>query len=133
MLVDSNDVDGDELATTESELSSSSRATLWFPLNEGNTWTYETGSGATRTYSLSSVSGGMGYWRGIASPTWVGVSDSSSNTLARWDASSRTWVSWMRFGFASTTWTIGSGECSLRLRRSATGTTVTSPAGTDCI
>lgn len=129
-LVETHDVDSDEaLSTAESELTSSSNSSVWFPLNENNSWTFESGS-SSRTLSLSSVGNGMAYLSGTSPGAWVGVSSSSANTLARWDASSRTWVSWLRFGFASTTWTIGSGECvGLKLKRSSTGSAVMTPAG----
>lgn len=131
-LIDADDVDTDETATTstEGELTSSSKASVWFPLNQSNTWTYESASGS-RTVRLGSVSTGMAEVQGLlAANTWVGVSDTSANTIMQWDESARAWKAWLRFGYASTTWTMGTAECTgARLKRSGTGTTVTTPAG----
>lgn len=130
-LIDSSDVDTDEtIATTEGELTSSSRAALWFPLAASNSWTYESSNGS-KTVRVSWSGDGMAELDGLLpSRTWVGVSDSSANTLMQWDANARSWRAWLRFGFASTTWSMGSGECTgAKLRRSATGTSTTTPAG----
>ncbi len=130
-LVDSSDVDSDETATTsESELTSSSKASVWFPLSTGNTWTYES-STSNRTVRLASVANGMAEVQGLlAANTWVGVSDTSANTLMQWDASGKAWRAWLRFGYASTTWTMGTQECTgARLKRSATGSATVTPAG----
>ncbi len=132
MLVDAQDVDTDDaIATTESELTTSSRAGLWFPMNEGNSWTFESASGTARTMRLSSVGNGMAELSGMASgSTWIGVSASSANTLMQWDSTSATWRSWLRFGFASSTWSLGTEVCTgAKLRRSATGAAVSTPAG----
>jgi len=132
MLVDAQDVDTDDaIATTESELTTSSRVGLWFPMNEGNSWAFESTTGTSRTLRLSSVANGMAELHGLTSAaTWIGVSSSSGNTLMQWDAASGAWRSWLRFGFASTSWTLGTEPCTgARLRRSATGTTVSTKAG----
>lgn len=131
-LIDAQDVDTDEaVATTEGELTTSSRAGVWFPLQAGNTWTYESSTAADRTVRLANVGDGMAEVLGLgASGTWVGVSSSSSNTLMRWDAEAGAWTSWLRFGFSSTPWSLGTAACTgAKLRRSATGTTVATPAG----
>jgi hypothetical protein len=131
LLVDAQDVDTDEaVATTEGELTSSSRASVWFPMATGNTWTYESSLG-TRTIRLANVGEGMAEVFGVAgSSSWVGVSSSSANTLMRWDADAGAWTSWLRFGFASTPWNVGTAACTgAKYRRSATGTTTSTPAG----
>ncbi|MCU0695048.1 MAG: BsuPI-related putative proteinase inhibitor [Myxococcaceae bacterium] len=131
-LTGAEDVDTDEaVATTEGELTSSSRAGLWFPMQTGNTWTYESTQGSTRTVRLGTVSNGMGELSGLLpASAWVGVSGSSSTTLMRWDGSTNQWQSWLRFGFAKTAWSVGSEPCTgARFRRSATGSTVATPAG----
>lgn len=132
MLVDAQDVDTDDaVATTESELTTSSSAGVWFPMNEGNTWTFESTTGASRTLRLSSVANGMAELSGLTTAgTWIGVSASSANTLMQWDATTASWRSWLRFGFASSTWNLGTEACTgARLRRSATGTATATPAG----
>jgi hypothetical protein len=131
-LADAQDVDTDEaVATTEGELTSSSRAGLWFPLNSANTWTYESSLGSTRTVRLGTVTDGMAELSGLtSSATWVGVTSSTSTTLMQWDSASRSWRSWLRFGFASTPWSVGTEPCTgARFRRSGTGATVSTPAG----
>lgn len=132
MLADAQDVDTDEfVATTEGELTSSSSAAVWFPMANGNTWTFESTTGATRTLRLDSVANGMGSITGLAtSATWVGVSSTSANTLMKWDDASRAWTSWLRFGFASSSWNVGTEACTgAKYRRSATGVTATTAAG----
>ncbi|MDX2010834.1 MAG: BsuPI-related putative proteinase inhibitor [Myxococcaceae bacterium] len=131
-LASADDLDTDEaVATTEGELTSSSRAGLWFPLQTGNTWTYESTQAPTRTVRLGNVSSGMAEVTGLfTSSAWVGVTSTSSTTLMRWDSASGEWKSWLRFGFARTTWSMGTEPCTgARYRRSATGNTVTTPAG----
>lgn len=131
-LVDAQDVDTDEaVATVESELTSSSRVSVWFPTATGNTWTYESSTGS-RTIRLANVGDGMAEVFGLTNSggTWVGVSSSSANTLMRWDDGAGTWTSWLRFGFASTPWNVGTAPCTgAKYRRSATGTTTNTPAG----
>jgi hypothetical protein len=132
MLVDAQDVDTDDaVATSESELTTSSSAGVWFPMNEGNSWTFESATGASRTLRLASVANGMAELSGLTSAgTWVGVSSSSANTMMQWDATSASWRSWLRFGFSSSTWTMGTDACTgARLRRSATGTATATAAG----
>jgi hypothetical protein len=131
-LAGAEDVDTDEaVATTEGELTSSSRAGLWFPLQTGNTWTYESTGAAARTVRLGSVSNGMAEVTGLfSSSLWVGATSSTSTTLMRWDSASSEWKSWLRFGFAKTTWSLGTEPCTgAKYRRSATGATVVTPAG----
>ncbi|MBL8918330.1 MAG: hypothetical protein JNJ54_05680 [Myxococcaceae bacterium] len=131
LLVDAQDVDTDEaVATAENELTSSSRVSVWFPSATGNTWTYEASTGS-RTIRLANVGDGMAEVFGLStSSTWVGVSSSSGNTLMRWDEGAGTWTSWLRFGFASTPWSVGTAPCTgAKYRRSATGTTTNTPAG----
>lgn len=132
MLADAQDIDADDgLATTEGELTSSSRTQRWFPMHEGNTWTFESSAGGARTLKLSSVGNGLAELSGLLStPVWIGVSPSSANTLMQWDSASRSWRAWLRFGFASTTWNVGTEACTgARLRRSATGAITTTSAG----
>lgn len=127
------DSDTDEaVATTESELTTSSRASTWFPMAEGNVWTYESSTGATRTLRLTSVADSMGELWGMTpgGSVWVGTSGATSNTLMQWNGTARAWVSWLRFGFASTPWTMGTEACTgSRMRRASTGAAVTTPAG----
>ena len=48
---DELEVDGTE--TYDAELTATSRSNTWFPMQEGNTWTFKNASGTTRTHSLS--------------------------------------------------------------------------------
>jgi hypothetical protein len=132
-LLHSEDVDTDEVTTvtTESELTTVNRADLWSPMNEGNSWSFESTTGASRSMRMSSVVGGIAELKGLTPASmWVGVSAPSSSTLMQWDATSARWRPWLRFGFSNSTWTMGAAPCTgAHLHRSATGALVSTPAG----
>src|SRR3954470_18825122 len=77
-----------ELDGTESydaELTSSSRSQTWMPMQTGNSWTFKSTSGTTRTVTLTQVGDGMGLMTGLfASPTWVGLSSDAATSLMMW-------------------------------------------------
>lgn len=124
---DDTELDGTE--TYDAELTSTSRSKTWFPLQNGNTWTFKNAAGATRTVRLSQVAENMGLLTGLfANPVWVGLSSNASTTLMMWTGSS--WVPLVRFGYASTSWRTSSELCTgLIGRRLSTGTVVSTPAG----
>lgn len=127
---------GELEAETEFETTSdallSNAAAVWFPMREGNTWTLETSSGARKTIKYSDVEDGMAWLSGLSSTgEWAATTPDYPNTLYRWDDASWQWGPYFRFGYAVTPWTVGSGACStFTARRSATGATVVTPAGT---
>lgn len=124
---DELDVDGTE--TYDAELTATSRSNTWFPMQEGNTWTFKNASGTTRTVKFTQVGDGMALLTGLhAEPTWVGLTSDSATTLQQWGGS--TWEPLVRFGYATTTWKTNSTTCKgLVGRRLSTGTAITTPAG----
>lgn len=129
-LVRPVDADSDELGIADGALTSTSAATTWFPLAEGNVWTFESSSD-TRSLTLGSVHDGLGKLEGLfPSPLWVGTSASAPNTLFAWSETQHAWLPFLRFGYAHTSWTFGEGACQTQtLERAATGTTVNAKAG----
>lgn len=121
-----DDVDGVE--TVEGELTATSRAATWLPMQEGNRWTFKSAAGA-RTVTLTQVGDGMAVLSGLFSqPVWVGVASPSSTTLLVWNGAA--WVPFVRFGYARTAWKLGEGTCAaFTVRRTATGQRVQTPAG----
>jgi hypothetical protein len=118
----------DDVETVQGELTATSRAATWLPMQEGNTWVFGSPT-STRTITLSNVGNGMALLTGLFSqPTWVGAASENSSTLLAWNGSA--WVPFVRFGYARTAWTLGEGRCSgLAARRAGTGTRVSTPAG----
>ena len=129
MAVVGDDADLDGTESYDAELTSSSRSSTWFPLQNGNNWTFKNTAGATRTVTVSDVGEGMGLVTGLfANPVWVGFASDASTTLQLWNGSA--WVPLIRFGYASTTWRTSNELCTgLIGRRLATGTTVSTTAG----
>jgi hypothetical protein len=123
-------------AETEFETSSdallSNAASVWFPMQEGNTWTLESSSGARKVLTYSDVADGMAWLDGLTSSgEWTGVSPDAPNTLYKWDDVSYQWSPYFRFGYAVTPWTVGSGACStFTARRTGTDVSIVTPAGT---
>jgi hypothetical protein len=121
-----------ELDGTESydaELTSTSRSSTWFPLQNGNSWTFKSSTGTTRTVTISQSADGMALVTGLfANPTWVGLTSDASTSLMMWSGSA--WVPFVRFGYATTTWRTSSEVCTgLIGRRLSTGTVVSTTAG----
>ncbi len=119
-----------ELEIAEGELASS-KVSSWFPMAEGNTWTLQTASGATRTVSYSDVEGGVAWLDGmVPDGRWAGIATGSPNTLYTWNDNGY-WEAFIRFGYAKLQWQWGSGACgTFTAKRSATGRKVVTPAGT---
>ncbi len=124
---DDSELDGTE--SYDAELTSTSRSSTWFPLQNGNSWTFKTAAGTTRTVSVSDASEGTALVTGLfANPTWLGLASDSSTTLQMWSGSA--WVPLVRFGYATTSWRTSSEVCTgLIGRRIATGTSVSTTAG----
>jgi hypothetical protein len=128
-VVGEEDTELDGTETYDAELTSSSRSSTWFPLQSGNSWTFKSTSGTTRTVTLTQVGDGMGLLTGLfANPTWVGLTSNGSTSLQMWTGSS--WTPFVRFGYASTTWRTSSTLCTgLIGRRLSTGTVISTTAG----
>lgn len=129
---DTMEAEADERATTTGELSQPDRADHWFPMAEGNSWSFQAPSGDVRKVSYEGVYQGIGYLSGlITNDRWMGTSSSAPNTLYSWNENDDTWSPFIRFGYAVTPWNWGVGACNeYKVKRSATGITVTTPAGT---
>lgn len=127
-VVDDGDVDGTE--TYDAELTSTSRSNTWFPMQEGNTWTFKSASGETRTMTMTQVADNMGLLTGFYdAPVWVGLASDAATTLYQWK--NDTWEPLIRFGYASTSWKTNSSACNGYVgRRHSTGASFTTPAGT---
>ncbi|MFT3710365.1 MAG: BsuPI-related putative proteinase inhibitor [Archangium sp.] len=126
-VIGDDDVDGTE--SFDAELTSTSRSNSWFPMQEGNSWTLKSATGETKTLTLTQVGSGMGLLTGLYdAPVWVGVASDSATTLFQWK--NETWEPLIRFGYASTSWKTNTNACNgYTGRRSATGATVSTPAG----
>lgn len=119
----------EEVASTGDALLSSA-ASVWLPMQQGNTWTFTGETGATKTISFDDVGGGIAWLDGMSREAqWVGVASSAPNTLYSWNGSLAKWEPFYRFGYAVTSWKIGSGCDAFTLKRTATDATVTVPAG----
>jgi hypothetical protein len=117
-------------ASTTGELVSN-KSDVWFPMQEGNTWSFESSTGATRKVSFEGVYDGIGYLDGLMNEgRWMGTSNSAPNSLYSWTEGTNTWEAFLRFGYAVTPWNWGAGACNAyTVKRSATNITVTTPAG----
>ena len=124
---DDADVDGTE--AYDAELTSTSRSSTWLPFASGNSWTFRSTAGATRTVTLTQVEGNMGLLTGLfTAPTWVGLTSDSATTLQQWTGSA--WVPLIRFGYATTSWRTSSETCTgLIGRRLSTGAAISTTAG----
>jgi hypothetical protein len=128
-LVGADGSDVDQTESQEAGLTTSNKVSVWFPMHDGDTWTFKsTTTSATRTVKLSQVGSGMGLLQGLGDDLWVGTNANTTNTLYAWDGSA--WKVYLRFGYSNTVWSYGSGTCTgFKLKRSSTGTTITTPAG----
>jgi hypothetical protein len=120
----------EEVASTGDALLSNS-ARVWLPMHEGNTWTFTSASGATKTVTFSDVEDGIGWLDGLSrSGEWTGLASSAPNTLYAWNSDLWQWEPLYRFGYAVTPWNIGAGCDKFTLKRTATDVTAVVPAGT---
>lgn len=128
MAVVDDDVDGTE--TFDAELTATSRSNTWFPMQEGNSWTFKTATGETRTMTMTQVADNMALLTGFYdAPVWVGLASDSATTLYQWKNDA--WEPLVRFGYASTSWKTNSNACNGYVgRRHSTGGSYTTPAGT---
>jgi hypothetical protein len=119
----------DAVEVFEGELTSTSRSQTWFPLANGNEWTFTSSTGTTRTVKMTQVEDGMGLVTGLfPSPTWVGITSPSATTMYLWNG--QAWLPWLRFGYARSQWKTSTAVCSgLIGERTATGTVITTEAG----
>lgn len=125
---EATELDGTE--AYDAALTTSSRSKTWLPFQEGNSWTFRSSGGATRTVSLSEVHDGVALLTGLfPSPVWVGLTSDTATTLQQWNGTA--WVPLVRFGYASTSWRTSAAACEgLVGKRVATGTSVTTEADT---
>lgn len=122
--------DTDGPATASSTLTAANDEGIWFPLVAGNRWVFEA-AGSSRTVSLTAVNGTIARLEGLFdAPHWVASAPGAPNTLFLWNESIRRWEPLVRFGFATTSWSLGSGCTGLMLHREATGLVVSGTAGT---
>ncbi len=119
----------DSMEVFEGALTSTSRGQTWFPLANGNEWTFVSSSGATRVVKLSQVADEMGLLTGLfPQPMWVGRTSPSATTLYLWNGEA--WLPWLRFGYARTQWKTSTAVCSgLVGERLSTGTVLETEAG----
>jgi hypothetical protein len=123
---DDGELDGTE--AYDAALTSTSRSTTWLPFEEGNSWTFRSTAGSTRTVTLTEVHDGVAKLSGLfPEPVYVGLTSGTSTTLQQWTGSG--WVPLVRFGYASTSWRTSSAACTgLVGKRTATGALVTTAA-----
>lgn len=123
-----------DIATTSDALVTSNKAELWFPMAEGNSWELErAATGDKRTVKFEGVYEGIGLLSGLTldDGRWMGGNKTSPNSLYTWTEATNTWEAFVRFGYATTSWSWGEGACNAyKVKRSATNLTVTTPAGT---
>lgn len=124
-----DDASDDSVEVFEGELTSTSRSQIWFPLANGNEWTFTSSTGTTRVVKMSQVADGMGVVTGLfAQPTWVGVTSPSATVMYLWNG--QAWVPWLRFGYSRSQWKTSSAVCSgLVGQRTSTGTVIATEAG----
>lgn len=119
----------EEIDSTADALLSNSSQT-WLPMQQGNTWTLTSATGATMTVAFDDVSGGIGWLDGLSREgEWTGISSTAPNTLFAWNTDLRRWDPLYRFGYAYTSWSIGAGCDKFTLKRTATDVGVVVPAG----
>ncbi len=129
-------IDGEDTLDTRSSELSSNRASVWFPMGAGNTWTLAATSPntlpATRTVWLTLTQGDTLARLVGLTPThqWIGVDTSASTTLNIRSTTSAAWAPFIRFGYAVTPWAWGSGACgTFTAHRIATGDSIETDAG----
>ncbi|MHB8873878.1 MAG: BsuPI-related putative proteinase inhibitor, partial [Myxococcaceae bacterium] len=126
------DADTDE-AVLGAELGANDAA-KWFPMSQGNQWVFGS-PGGTRTVEVTWAYGSSRHVTGLVAEggQWLGYGASNHNTLSAWSQESYTWSAFIRFGYAVTPWRYDLSESACQrfiARRSATGVTVQTPAGT---
>ncbi len=121
-----------ETAEAGAELVSSA-ARLWFPMSEGDSWTFMSRT-STRKLTVDFASGGIRHLTGFTADedgTWLGYTDGAPNSLYAW-GSTAGWAPFLRFGYRYTPWEYkgnGGGCERFELRRSATDIAFPTPAG----
>jgi hypothetical protein len=122
--------DESEIASTGEALLSN-RADVWWPMQEGNSWTLKSSAGEVRTVDMQAVGDGMGWLTGvIPAGAWLGTSTTNYNSLYSWSESAGAWSPFLRFGYASSSWIWGSGACgTFTVKRIGTDLTVHTDAG----
>lgn len=129
--VASNETMEDELASSTDALGVNNAET-WFPMQDGNRWSFVSPSGVGRDVSMDGVFGNVAWVEGLMfEGRWLGTSHTAPNSLYTYNEDTKAWSPFIRFGYAQTSWTWGAGACSeYTVRRSASNLTVTTPAGT---
>lgn len=127
------DMPGDgDLAETGSELASNA-AKVWFPLDEGNEWVFESATGKTHTIRVDYREGNLMYVTGLREePTWFGLSAKYTTNFYVWNAESQSWGYHVRFGYRYTPWKYQPTDSvcdTFQGRRLDTGVEVSTPAG----
>jgi hypothetical protein len=121
----------DDIGTSTGELVSN-RSDFWFPMQEGNSWTFEKPTGEVRKVTFEGVYDGIGYMDGlITNGRWMGTSKTAPNSFYSWIEATNTWEPFIRFGYAVTSWDFGAGACNAyTVKRGPAVASVKTPAGT---
>jgi hypothetical protein len=99
-------VTGFVAAAPATALANHLNATRWFPLEEGNRWTLESGS-ETLTISCDYDYGAFHWVSGLTAmgdPVWLGYSATTPTNLYVWNSDSGTWSRYARFGAFYSPW-----------------------------
>ena len=121
---------GDSELTESADELATSDAKVWWPLELGNEWVFESAQGGALRLEASYASGSIRYVTGLRQGVWFGYSPGAPNSLYlyNWDQG---WVPMVRFGYAYTPWevTYSNGPCDrFDAVRSATAVSVSTPA-----
>lgn len=126
------DMPGDhEVGESAGELHANAAAT-WFPMAEGNEWTFQGEKGTVHTIRVELRDGNLMWVSGLREvPTWFGHSATYPNNLYVWNDEYQGWSYHTRFGFQYTSWIYQpSGACErYQAKRDVTGVRVQTPAG----
>lgn len=91
------------------------RATRWFPLAQGNEWTFSSPNGGSRTIRCERAFGPYRFVTGLfGRDAWLGYSASARSNVYAWNADERRWHRMLRFGqWQGSTWTfdLSASDC----------------------
>lgn len=108
-------------------------ASTWFPMEEGNEWTFAGDQGSVHTIRVEYRDGNLMWVSGLRkAPTWFGHSAAYPNNLYVWNEGAQTWGYHSRFGFLYTPWLYqpSTNPCErYRGERVDSGVEVKTPAG----
>ena len=115
-----------------SDALTSSAVSDWWPVSSANTWTFANGT-KTQTLRFADYAENIAYLTGLTEQGFYVGYNTRGTTLYNWNFDASAWQGFVRFASASTSWSfsLGSnGPCDTWVaERTATGRTVTTPAG----